>query len=32
MSATDDKELRIRERAYHLWETGGQPEGRDLEH
>ncbi len=26
------REQRIRERAYHLWEADGAPEGRDLEY
>ncbi|MFC0399186.1 DUF2934 domain-containing protein [Paraburkholderia rhizosphaerae] len=26
--ADEDSELRIRERAYHLWEQDGSPEGR----
>jgi len=26
-----DQEHRIRERAYHLWEKEGRPEGRDAE-
>lgn len=26
-----DREARIRERAYHLWEADGRPEGRDAE-
>ncbi|MGH7212342.1 MAG: DUF2934 domain-containing protein, partial [Acetobacteraceae bacterium] len=25
------RESRIRERAYHLWETDGRPEGREIE-
>lgn len=25
------REQRIRERAYHLWEAGGRPHGRDIE-
>ena len=28
---TPDREARIRERAYSLWEEGGRPEGRDGE-
>ena len=27
-----DREQRIRERAYHLWEADGSPEGGDLEY
>jgi len=27
-----EREQRIRERAYHLWETDGRPYGRDLEY
>ena len=27
----DDLDARIRERAYHLWEAAGRPEGRDEE-
>jgi Protein of unknown function (DUF2934) len=27
-----DKPNRIHERAYHLWEKAGRPEGRELEH
>ncbi len=26
------RQLRIRERAYHLWEEDGRPEGRDMEY
>ena len=26
-----DREARIRERAYHLWESDGKPYGRDVE-
>lgn len=29
---TDDREARIRQRAYEFWETAGQPEGRDQEY
>jgi hypothetical protein len=29
--ATEMLEERIRERAYHLWEAGGRPHGRDQE-
>ncbi len=28
----DDREARIRERAYQIWEEEGQPEGRGNEH
>lgn len=28
----DDREQRIRERAYALWEEAGRPEGEDLSH
>ncbi|PPQ36676.1 DUF2934 domain-containing protein [Rhodopila globiformis] len=28
---TPDREDRIRQRAYHLWEADGRPEGRDAE-
>ncbi|WP_096787340.1 DUF2934 domain-containing protein [Rhodobacter sp. CZR27] len=28
----DDREVRIRQRAYELWETAGQPEGCEQEH
>jgi hypothetical protein len=27
-----DREQRVRERAYHLWETDGKPHGRDVEY
>jgi len=27
---TPDRERRIRERAYHLWEADGKPHGRDV--
>ena len=27
-----DREQRVRERAYHLWEADGKPHGRDLEY
>jgi hypothetical protein len=27
-----DREQRVRERAYHLWETEGKPHGRDVEY
>jgi hypothetical protein len=27
-----DREQRIRERAYHLWDRDGRPEGRELEY
>lgn len=29
--ADPDRQQRIRERAYALWEADGRPEGRDLE-
>lgn len=29
---TDDREAQIRDRAYAIWESEGQPEGRDREH
>jgi len=29
---TDDREQRVRERAYHLWEADGKPHGRDVEY
>ena len=29
---TDDREARIRQRAYEFWETAGQPEGCEQEH
>jgi len=29
---SDDREARIRERAYHLWIERGRPEGREQEH
>ncbi|HEX2527898.1 MAG TPA: DUF2934 domain-containing protein [Geminicoccus sp.] len=29
---SDDREARIRDRAYHLWVEQGQPSGRDAEH
>ncbi len=28
----ETRQLRIRERAYHLWESDGRPEGRDAEY
>ncbi len=28
----DDREARIRDRAYQIWEEEGQPEGRGAEH
>ena len=31
LSDTPEREARIRERAYHLWEEDGRPEGRDTE-
>src|SRR5208282_5674090 len=27
-----ERELRVRERAYHLWEADGKPHGRDVEY
>ena len=30
--AETDEERAVHERAYFLWETEGQPEGRDLDH
>ena len=32
MSNGEEKQERIRERAYHIWLAEGQPEGRDKEH
>ena len=29
---TPERENRIRERAYHLWEADGRPEGREQEY
>lgn len=29
---SDDKNHKIREKAYHLWESQGRPEGRALDH
>ncbi|SEM90145.1 Protein of unknown function [Sphingomonas gellani] len=29
---TDDRAARIRERAYQIWQTEGEPHGRDAEH
>jgi Protein of unknown function (DUF2934) len=29
---TPERESRIRERAYHLWEADGRPEGREQEY
>jgi len=31
LDMTPEREQRIRERAYHLWEVDGRPHGRDLE-
>lgn len=31
MNTNGDREQRIRERAYRLWEQAGQPEGREEE-
>jgi hypothetical protein len=31
LDMTPEREARIRERAYHLWEEDGRPEGRDAE-
>jgi hypothetical protein len=31
LEMTPEREARIRERAYHLWEEEGRPEGRDAE-
>lgn len=31
LDATPEREARIRERAYHLWEADGRPHGRDVE-
>jgi hypothetical protein len=31
LEMTPEREVRIRERAYHLWEEEGRPEGRDAE-
>ena len=28
---TKEREVRVRERAYHLWEAGGRPHGRERE-
>lgn len=32
LEMTPEREQRIRERAYHLWEADGSPHGRDLEY
>jgi hypothetical protein len=32
LSVDPDHEQRVRERAYHLWETEGRPHGRDVEY
>ena len=32
LEMTPEREQRIRECAYHLWEADGRPEGRDLEY
>lgn len=32
MSPNPDRERRIRQRAYALWEDEGYPEGRELDH
>ena len=31
LSNTKDREVRVRERAYHLWEADGRPHGRERE-
>ena len=31
LAADSDREKRVRERAYHLWEAEGKPHGRDIE-
>lgn len=31
LANTQDHEVRVRERAYHLWEDGGRPHGRERE-
>lgn len=31
-AADPEREHRVRERAYHLWETDGKPHGRDVEY
>lgn len=32
LAVDPDREQRVRERAYHLWETDGKPNGRDVEY
>src|ERR1700710_2847536 len=32
LAVDPDREQRVRERAYHLWETEGKPHGRDVEY
>jgi len=32
LAINPEREQRIRERAYHLWESGGKPHGRDVEY
>jgi hypothetical protein len=32
LATTPEYEQRVRERAYHLWETDGKPHGRDVEY
>jgi hypothetical protein len=32
LERSPEREQRIRERAYHLWEADGRPDGRDKEH
>ncbi len=32
LAGDPEREQRIRERAYHLWEQDGRPQGRDLEY
>lgn len=32
LELTPEREHRIRERAYHLWEADGRPHGRDLDY
>jgi hypothetical protein len=32
LAVNPDREQRVRERAYHLWETDGKPHGRDVEY
>src|ERR1700710_1634071 len=32
LAVDPDREQKVRERAYHLWETDGRPHGRDVEY